>query len=86
MPARPTVTFSPWSIVATPTPERGWGNCGRVPGPCNTARHAAIQGYDTLVCEVNVNPLNPVSDAFHAALGSTYVGFTIIHGGGKTVH
>ena len=35
---------------------------------------AAADGYDHVVCEVNSDPPNPVSDQFHAALGFTPVG------------
>ena len=40
---------------------------------------------DTVVCEVNREPPNPASDAFHAALGFSEVGLAAIHGGSKTV-
>lgn len=46
------------------------------------AVHAA---HDKIVCEININPPNPESDAFHAALGFTEVGYGLIHGGQKTV-
>jgi uncharacterized protein len=38
-----------------------------------------------VVCEVNSDPPNPASDAFHAALGFAEVGSAAIHGGTKTV-
>jgi predicted GNAT superfamily acetyltransferase len=38
-----------------------------------------------VVCEVNRDPPNPASDAFHAALGFTEIGMAAIHGGAKTV-
>jgi hypothetical protein len=38
-----------------------------------------------VVCEVNADPPNPASDAFHAALGFAAVGSAANHGGGKTV-
>lgn len=38
------------------------------------AAATAVSGRDRLVCEVNVMPPNPVSDAFHAALGFAEVG------------
>ena len=31
-------------------------------------------GHTALVCEVNLEPPNPVSDAFHASLGFTELG------------
>ena len=43
------------------------------------ARHARI------VCEVNISPPNPASDAFHAALGFVEIGQASIHGGAKRV-
>ncbi|WP_312798023.1 GNAT family N-acetyltransferase [Tianweitania sp.] len=42
-------------------------------------------GHDRICCEVNAEPPNPASDAFHAALGFTEVGQAAIHGGAKTV-
>lgn len=47
--------------------------------------HAAAFGYELVVCEVNVEPPNPASDAFHGALGFAPVGSAMIHNGGKTV-
>lgn len=41
--------------------------------------------HDRIVCEVNSDPPNPASDAFHAALGFMTVGTAEIHGGKKTV-
>ncbi|HEY3677565.1 MAG TPA: GNAT family N-acetyltransferase, partial [Bradyrhizobium sp.] len=42
-------------------------------------------GHERVVCEVNSDPPNPESDAFHAALGFVEVGSASIHGGTKTV-
>jgi predicted GNAT superfamily acetyltransferase len=42
-------------------------------------------GHDQVVCEVNIEPPNPASDAFHAALGFREVGGAAIHDGRKTV-
>ena len=36
--------------------------------------HALRAGHDRVFCEVNLSPPNPVSDAFHAALGFVEVG------------
>lgn len=46
---------------------------------------AARAGHDRVVCEVNSEPPNPASDAFHAALGFVEIGTAVIHGGAKTV-
>ena len=46
---------------------------------------ASRTGHTRVVCEVNADPPNPASDAFHAALGFTAVGSAAIHGGSKTV-
>ena len=45
---------------------------------------AARAGHERVVCEVNSDPPNPASDAFHAALGFTEMGARVLHGG-KTV-
>jgi uncharacterized protein len=47
--------------------------------------HAVAAGHERIVCEVNTEPPNPASDAFHAALGFREVGAATIHGGAKTV-
>lgn len=46
---------------------------------------ARAAGHERIVCEVNSDPPNPASDAFHAALGFVTVGTAAIHGGKKTV-
>lgn len=46
---------------------------------------AEAAGHERIVCEVNSDPPNPASDAFHAALGFVPVGTAEIHGGKKTV-
>jgi len=48
-------------------------------------RHAADAGHEVVVCEVNVDPPNPASDALHAAFGFSEVGRATIHHGIKTV-
>lgn len=42
-------------------------------------------GHEHIVCEVNSDPPNPGSDAFHASLGFAEVGSAAIHSGAKTV-
>jgi uncharacterized protein len=47
--------------------------------------YASVAGHKLVVCEVNSDPPNPASDAFHSALGFVEVGSATIHGGSKTV-
>jgi predicted GNAT superfamily acetyltransferase len=46
---------------------------------------AARTGPVMLCCEVNLDPPNPGSDAFHAALGFAECGRALLEPGGKTV-
>lgn len=46
---------------------------------------ASRADHEWVVCEVNSNPPNPASCAFHVGLGFTEVGAAAIHGGSKTV-
>ncbi|KZL15887.1 GNAT family N-acetyltransferase [Pseudovibrio sp. Ad26] len=46
---------------------------------------AKAKGYERIVCEVNSDPPNPASDAFHASLGFQIVGEAELEGKGKTV-
>lgn len=41
--------------------------------------------HEIVACEVNADPPNPASDAFHAGMGFDEVGAAEIHGGKKTV-
>lgn len=51
----------------------------------NLFDHAREAGHGVVSCEVNSDPPNPASDAFHAALGFEEVGSAAIHDGKKTV-
>jgi hypothetical protein len=46
---------------------------------------AARAGHSCVVCEVNSEPPNPASEAFHESLGFAKVGSASIHNGSKTV-
>jgi predicted GNAT superfamily acetyltransferase len=46
---------------------------------------AIAAGHDRVVCEVNLQPPNPASDAFHAALGFVEVGTASVYDGNRTV-
>jgi uncharacterized protein len=47
--------------------------------------HAGKAGHRHVFCEVNSNPPNPESDAFHAALGFVEVGTADVYDGSRTV-
>jgi uncharacterized protein len=47
--------------------------------------HAVRAGHERVLCEVNMSPPNPVSDAFHAALGFVEVGTASVYDGSRTV-
>jgi predicted GNAT superfamily acetyltransferase len=47
--------------------------------------HALKAGHDRVLCEVNIDPPNPQSDAFHAALGFVEVGTADVYNGSRTV-
>ena len=42
---------------------------------------ARAAGHDRIVCEVNADPPNPVSDAFHAALSFSDIGSALLPSG-----
>ncbi|HEY4252475.1 MAG TPA: dihydrodipicolinate synthase family protein [Roseomonas sp.] len=69
--------------IVTAEAARGRGHARRLYAALFAA--AAAAGHDRVVCEVNADPPNPASDAFHAALGFVEVGRAAIHGGDKTV-
>lgn len=48
------------------------------------ARAAALR-HSQVVCEINLDPPNPTSDAFHASLGFEQVGLAVLPRAGKTV-
>jgi predicted GNAT superfamily acetyltransferase len=62
---------------------RGKGHARRL--YADLIEQAKAAGHDCIVCEVNSEPPNPASDAFHEALGFRQVGLAAIHGGAKTV-
>lgn len=41
--------------------------------------------HESIVCEVNLSPPNPASDAFHYSMGFAEVGTATIHNGAKKV-
>ena len=51
----------------------------------NLFQRAKSAGHTRIVCEVNLDPPNPISDAFHASLNFSEVGHASIHNGAKTV-
>jgi predicted GNAT superfamily acetyltransferase len=52
---------------------------------CDLFARAQAAAHSRVVCEVNFEPPNPVSDAFHAALGFAEVGRAAIQNHTKTV-
>lgn len=69
--------------VVVAAPARGRGHARRLYQ--DLFEHAERAGHTLVTCEVNADPPNPASDAFHAALGFTEVGDAVIHGGKKAV-
>lgn len=69
--------------IAVASHARGRGLARRIYKDLFGAARAA--GHEIVACEVNADPPNPASDAFHAALGFREVGDAIIHGGKKSV-
>ncbi len=62
---------------------RGHGLARRLYDELFTAARQA--GHQRIVCEVNSDPPNPASDAFHAALGFTEIGKARLADNAKTV-
>jgi len=69
--------------VVTAAAARGKGHARRLYAALFAQALAA--GHDKIVCEVNAEPPNPGSDAFHARLGFMQVGSADLPGTGKTV-
>ncbi|WP_295529101.1 GNAT family N-acetyltransferase [Novosphingobium sp. Chol11] len=68
-------------IVAASQRQRGWGRRFYA----DLFAHAGRAGHTMIACEVNAEPPNPASDAFHTALGFEAVGTATLGGGAKTV-
>ena len=69
--------------IAVAPAARGRGHARRLYGELFEA--ARQSSHDRIVCEVNSDPPNPASDAFHAALGFQPIGSAVLPGGIKTV-
>lgn len=69
-------------VVVSPA-HRGLGLAKRLYAALFQAAREA--GHSRIVCEVNSDPPNPASDAFHAALGFREMGSAPLEGHGKTV-
>ncbi|MCR6658409.1 MAG: GNAT family N-acetyltransferase [Asticcacaulis sp.] len=65
--------------VAVSASRRGEGLARQLYEDVFAAARAA--GHDCIVCEVNYDPPNPASDAFHEKLGFTEVGRTVLANG-----
>jgi uncharacterized protein len=48
-------------------------------------QRAKSAGHTRIACEVNLDPSNPISDAFHASLNFSELGRASIYNGAKTV-
>ncbi len=68
-------------IVTAPA-ARGRGHAARLYG--NLFARARAAGHDQVLCEVNRDPPNPGSDAFHARMGFGEIGRAVLPSG-KTV-
>ena len=69
--------------IVTGPQARGKGYARALYGDLFTKAVAA--GHRRVVCEVNQDPPNPVSDAFHATLGFAEIGRQALQGTSKTV-
>lgn len=69
--------------VVVAKPARGKGHARRLYQAL--FEQARMAGHTVVTCEVNADPPNPASDAFHASLGFAEVGQATIHEGKKMV-
>jgi hypothetical protein len=69
-------------VIVAPT-ARGQGIAARLYR--DLFARAVEAGHRRVVCEINVLPPNPASDAFHGKMGFQPVGEAAIHNGAKTV-
>ncbi len=69
--------------IVTAPQSRGLGHASRLYR--DLFARAAAAGHDRILCEVNLDPPNPGSDAFHARMGFAEVGRATWQDGGKTV-
>jgi predicted GNAT superfamily acetyltransferase len=69
--------------IVVASPARGRGAARRLYE--DLFAHARDADHGQIVCEVNSDPPNTASDAFHAALGFSLIGAASIHGGAKAV-
>jgi len=69
--------------VAVSPAARGRGHARRLYEHVLTT--ARGQGHGRVVCEINADPPNPGSEAFHLAMGFHEVGRAVLPGGAKTV-
>ena len=68
-----------WTAVAVSPDSQGSGVGRRLYDA--VVEHARAAGATEVTCEVNLDPPNPDSQAFHAALGFVEVGRQWTHGG-----
>ena len=68
-------------VVAADRRRLGLGRCLYA----HLFKQAEELGHKSVVCEVNLQPPNPISDRFHAAHGFEEVGRATIEDGAKTV-
>ncbi|MFN3548877.1 MAG: GNAT family N-acetyltransferase [Mesorhizobium sp.] len=69
--------------IAVAAAARGRGHARRLYE--HLFERARRDGHTVVTCEVNSDPPNPASDAFHQALGFRVVGEASIYGGDRTV-